>query len=92
MSFKAYLDNIEAKTGKSPAYFRRLAEQKGFVMNGTITRGVKATQIIDWLKADFDLGRGHAMAIVALLKGHKDSDTASDAKSTSPTTKAGRSV
>ena len=25
MSFQAYLDNIQAKTGKSPADFRRLA-------------------------------------------------------------------
>jgi hypothetical protein len=30
---------------------------------------VKATQITDWLKADFGLGHGHAMAIFALLKG-----------------------
>ena len=30
MSFQAYLDNIQAKTGKSPADFRRLAEKKGF--------------------------------------------------------------
>jgi len=30
---------------------------------------VKATQVTDWLKADFALGHGHAMAIYALLKG-----------------------
>ena len=71
MSFQAYLNNIEAKTGKTPADFRWMAEQKGFVSGGTIAKGVKAGQIIDWLKADFDLGRGHAMAIVALLKGDK---------------------
>jgi hypothetical protein len=30
MSFPAYLTNIQAKTGKSPADFRALAEKKGF--------------------------------------------------------------
>ena len=69
MSFQSYLTNIEAKTGKSPDDFRRLAEEKGFTENGTIKPGVKAGQITDWLKAEYDLGHGHAMAIYALLKG-----------------------
>ena len=69
MSFQAYLDNIEAKTGKTPADFKVMAAEKGFAGPDGITPGVKATQIIDWLKADFGLGHGHAMAIVALLKG-----------------------
>lgn len=72
MTFKAYIDNIHAKTGKSPDDFRRLAETKGFLEGGTIRKGVKAGQIVDWLKTDFDLGRGHAMAIFALLKGNKE--------------------
>lgn len=71
MSFQAYLDNIQAKTGKSPADFTELAEQKGFTQNGKIADGVKATQITDWLKQEFELGHGHAMAIYALLKGKK---------------------
>ena len=71
LSFQAYIDNIHAKTGKSPEDFRRLSEQKGFLKDGAIAPGVKATQIVDWLKADFDLGRGHAMAIVTLLKGEQ---------------------
>ncbi|MDZ4310437.1 MAG: DUF4287 domain-containing protein [Cypionkella sp.] len=69
MSFQAYLDNIQAKTGKSPADFKALAQAKGFATEGGIAAGVKATQITDWLKAEFDLGHGHAMAIFALLKG-----------------------
>jgi uncharacterized protein DUF4287 len=73
MTFKAYIDNIQAKTGKTPKDFRQMAEQKGFVEGGAIKKGVKAGQIVDWLKTDFDLGRGHAMAVYALLKGHKDS-------------------
>ncbi|MEQ1885950.1 MAG: DUF4287 domain-containing protein [Bryobacteraceae bacterium] len=69
MSFQAYLDNIEKKTGKTPADFRRLATDKGFTDNAGLKDGVKAGAIIAWLKADFGLGHGHSMAIVALLKG-----------------------
>lgn len=71
MSFQAYLDNIKAKTGKGPNDFKKLAEQKGFTQNGQIKPGIKATDITNWLKADFALGHGHAMAIFALLKGIK---------------------
>ena len=71
MSFQAYLDNIEAKTGKSATDFKRLAATKGFTEKGTLRAGVKAGEIVAWLKQDFELGHGHAMAIVALLKGSK---------------------
>ena len=71
MSFQAYLDSIEAKTGKTPAELMALAAKKGFTQGGSLKPGIKAGMVIDWLKADFDLGRGHAMAIVALLKGTK---------------------
>ncbi|MFZ1301143.1 MAG: DUF4287 domain-containing protein [Candidatus Microsaccharimonas sp.] len=63
MSFQAYLDNIEEKTGKTPNDFIVLAKQKGYD-----APDVKAGVIVDWLKADFDLGRGHAMAIVHVIK------------------------
>ena len=71
MSFQAYLDNVQAKTGKSPDELRELAEGKGFVSEGGFKPGVKAGQVADWLKADFDLGHGHAMAIVAYLRGKR---------------------
>lgn len=71
MSFQSYLTNIEAKTGKTPADFRKLAEDRGFLADGAIAPGIKATQITDWLKADFGLGHGHAMALYALFKGIK---------------------
>ena len=63
MSFQAYLDNIKTKTGKTPDDFIKLAEKKGLLKPGT-----KAGEIVDWLKKDFDLGHGHAMAIYAVLK------------------------
>ena len=63
MSFQAYLDNIESKTGKTPNQLIELAKQRGFDNPNT-----KAGVIIDWLKEDFNLGRGHAMAIVYVIK------------------------
>jgi hypothetical protein len=69
MSFQAYLDNIQAKTGKSPDDFCRLATKKGFATGGKLKAGVKSGAVVAWLKADYALGHGHAMAIVALLKG-----------------------
>jgi hypothetical protein len=63
MSFQAYLDKVEEKTGKTP---RELVEEaKG---RGYDAKDVKAGVICDWLKADYDLGRGHAMALVHVIK------------------------
>ena len=69
MSFQAYLVNIEAKTGKGPSDFKQMAADKGFASEHGLADGIKAGEIINWLKQDFDLGHGHAMAIVALIKG-----------------------
>ena len=69
MSFQAYIDNIKAKTGKSPEDFKQLAETKGFMENGMLVKTVKATEITNWLKEEFELGHGHAMAIYATFKG-----------------------
>ena len=38
---------------------------------GKLRSDIKAGQVTAWLKEDFELGHGHAMAIVALLKGTK---------------------
>ncbi|MDN3495702.1 DUF4287 domain-containing protein [Planococcus sp. APC 4015] len=66
MSFQAYLDNIEAKTGVTPRRFIELAGDKGF------GPGTKAGEIVAWLAADYGLGRGHAMALVHVItKGPK---------------------
>ena len=63
MSFQAYLDTIKAKSGKTPEDFQVLAEKKGL-----LREGVKTGQIVAWLKEDFGLGQGHAMAIAATFK------------------------
>ncbi|MES2679568.1 MAG: DUF4287 domain-containing protein [Bacteroidota bacterium] len=72
MSFQAYINNIKVKTGKGPDDFKKLAEKKGFLQKGQLKPAVKAGEIVSWLKEDFDLGHGHAMAIYALFKGIKN--------------------
>ncbi len=61
MSFQAYLDNIEDKTGLTPRQFVDLAAEKGF------GAGTKAGEIVAWLGEDYGLGRGHAMALVHVI-------------------------
>ena len=62
MSFQAYLDNIEEKTGITPREFIARAQQKGFNSN------TKAGEILLWLKDEYELGRGHGMALVHVIK------------------------
>jgi hypothetical protein len=63
MFFQAYIDNIKAKTGKSPEEFKKLAGKQGL-----LKPGVKAGAIVAWLKKDYGLGHGHAMAIYAAFR------------------------
>jgi len=58
MSFQAYINNIKANTGKTPAEFGALARKAGLFGSGA-----RAGAIVAWLKKDFALGHGHAMAI-----------------------------
>ncbi|MDF2920256.1 MAG: hypothetical protein K0S70_4474 [Microbacterium sp.] len=77
MSFQAYLDNIETKTGLTPRQFIDLAHEKGF------DETTKATPIVQWLANDYGLGRGHAMALVHVItKGPQISDKHVDSGST----------
>lgn len=63
MSFQAYLDSIAAKTGKGIEELKTLAAARGLA-----GPEAKAGDVFAWLKADFDLGRGHAMAVYSVLK------------------------
>lgn len=63
MSFQAYLDNIEIKTGLTPRQFVAIAQEKGLD-----APGVKAGEILAWLKDDYELGRGHGMALVHVIQ------------------------
>jgi hypothetical protein len=59
MSFQAYLDNIQARTGKSAGEIAAKVRGRGLSKPG---------EIIAWLKDEYGLGRGHAMAIVSLVR------------------------
>lgn len=61
MSFQAYLDAVETKTGLTP---RQLVEQAKVKDFGPDT---KAGPILEWLKEDYGLGRGHGMAMVHVI-------------------------
>ncbi len=59
MTYKAYIDNIQAKTGKTPEDFRKMANEKGLVKYG---------ELLKWLKTDCGLGHGHANAIILYIQ------------------------
>lgn len=63
MSFQAYLDTIEDKTGLTPRQLVELARERGF--EGPT---VKAGDVLEWLKTEYDLGRGHGMALVHVIR------------------------
>ena len=63
MSFQAYIDNIKTKTGKTPEDFKNQMEQEGILRSD-----MKATELVLWLKENYQLGHGHAMAIWAVFK------------------------
>jgi hypothetical protein len=71
MSFQAYLDTIEAKTGKNADDLKALADARGLSEGGKLRPGVKAGEVTDWMKNEYGLGHGHAMAVYALLSGKK---------------------
>ena len=58
MSFQAYLDKVEEITGKAPKEFVAEAKEKNLT---------KHKEIIEWLKADYGLGTGHARAIAHVI-------------------------
>ena len=62
MSYQAYLDAIENKTGKTPQQLLDEARARGYDAD------TKATVVVGWLKEEYGLGRGHAMALVGVLK------------------------
>ncbi|MCC9197778.1 DUF4287 domain-containing protein [Arthrobacter sp. zg-Y820] len=69
MSFQAYLDAIEDKTGLTPRQLLQIAKDKGFD-----APEVKAGEILEWLKTDYGLGRGHGMALVHVIQKGPDID------------------
>ena len=58
MSFQAYLDNVEERTGKTPNEFIAEAKEKDLT---------QFKDIIAWLKKDYGLGLGHARAVAYVI-------------------------
>ncbi len=52
MSFQAYLDNLQTKTGKGPDDVRKLADEKGFMSGGKLRADIKAGQVTAWLREE----------------------------------------
>ncbi|HEV3089301.1 MAG TPA: DUF4287 domain-containing protein [Candidatus Elarobacter sp.] len=63
MSYQAYLDAVRKKTGKSMEDFHELAKRRGFLDPDT-----KAGEVVAWLKSEFGLGYGHAMAVYGVIR------------------------
>ena len=63
MTFQAYIDNIKAKTGKTPEQLKEAAEKAG-----VFSPNMKAYDLKKFLKEKFDLGHGHSMAIWLVFK------------------------
>ncbi|PFG30328.1 DUF4287 domain-containing protein [Paramicrobacterium agarici] len=63
MSFQAYLDAVDTKTGLTPRELLQIAQNRGYDKPE-----VKAGVILEWLKDDYGLGRGHGMAMVHVIK------------------------
>jgi hypothetical protein len=63
MSFQAYLDALETKSGRTPRELLALAAERG--LQGPSTR---SAPVIDWLRDDYGIGRGHAVALLHVIK------------------------
>lgn len=63
MSFQAYLDTIEKRTGLTPRELVERAKDRGF--DGP---DVQSGEVVAWLAEDYGLGRGHAMALVYVIR------------------------
>lgn len=63
MSFQAYLDTIKTKTGKTPEDFMKLMKKQKL-----LEPDMKAGVLVKFLKHEFDLGHGHAMAVWLVFK------------------------
>jgi len=65
--YQSYLTNITQKTGKTPEEIAAMLKDAR-----VLKPGVKANEVVAWLKENLGLGHGHAMAIVKWLKEHDE--------------------
>ncbi len=65
-TYTAYMKNIQAKTGKTPGDFWKLANEKGFIKRGKII--AQHAELLAWLKGDIGLGHVHANMVILYLR------------------------
>ncbi len=66
LSFRAYAQNIEAKTGRTLNEYYALAEQKCFIVGGRIAAA--HAQMLGWLKNDMGLSHVYANFVITYFK------------------------
>lgn len=66
MSFRAYMTNIEKKSGKSAEDFWKMASEKGFVKEGKIV--ASHVQMLQWLKSEVGLSHVYANFIIQYFR------------------------
>jgi len=71
VSFQAYLDSIQAKTGKRPDDIAGMVRGQGLS---------KPAEMVAWLKKELGLGHGHSMAIVSLVRSEGQPRRSADDK------------
>ncbi len=65
-TFKSYIESIQAKSGKTPEDFWKLANKQRFVEHGKVV--AKHGEILKWLKSEIGLGHVHANFVILLLR------------------------
>jgi len=63
-----YFPSIEKKYGRPISYWLELINSSGLT---------KHKALVDWLKADYGLGHGHATALVGYALARRDNDARS---------------
>jgi len=66
MTFKAYMQNIQAKSGKTSDDFYNEAVKLGFIKDNKIVAA--HAQMLKWLKQDVGLGHVHANMVITYFK------------------------
>ena len=66
MSFKAYMEGVEEKSGKTREDLYSKANEKGFIKEGKIVASHK--QLLMWLKEEIGLGHVQANFVIAYLR------------------------
>jgi hypothetical protein len=66
MTFKAYMHNVETKTGKSKEDLWRMVNELGLIKEGKIV--ATHVQLLKWLKSDIGLGHVQANFVISYLR------------------------